>query len=101
MYLVIAQAEALPERRHELVELLSAVAAAARLEPGCLSYRFTTDIEDETAFSSIEVWENEDAMAAHLGSPELAQALGAMQSLLASEPTIIGYEVAGDPKRWA
>ncbi len=101
MYLVIAQTVARPERRQDLANLLTQIAAASRQEPGCLSYHFTSDIEDEMKFSSIEVWDDESALAAHLAAPELAEALGTIADLVTSAPTITGYQVAGEPKRWA
>jgi quinol monooxygenase YgiN len=100
MYLVVARTTARPDRREELVGLLKQLAAGGRQEAGCVSYSFTSDVEDELSFASIEVWENEAALVAHLSTPELAAAVGAMQELIATPPSVIGYQVEGDPKTW-
>lgn len=101
MYLVIAQLTTRPERRSELVTVLTEFAAATRTEDGCQSYRFTSDIEDENTFSSIEVWDDRAAMEKHLSSPELATATGRLAEVLAAPLSITGYDVAGDPTKFA
>jgi quinol monooxygenase YgiN len=75
MYLVIAQTTAKPERRRELVDLLTQLAVASRQEPGNISYRFASDIEDHLTFSSIELWEERAHLEKHLSTPELAEGL--------------------------
>jgi quinol monooxygenase YgiN len=101
MYLVIAQLQSRPERRNDLVELLTGFAAVTRTEAGCQSYRFTADIEDENAFSSIEVWDDRAALEKHLASPDLAAAVGQLTEILAAPLGIVGYDVAGDPVTFA
>ena len=101
MYLVIAKLVARPERRQDLVDLLNQLVSTARTEPGCLTYTFTADIEDENSFISVETWTDRSALEVHLSSPALAQALTKVPELLTAPPSIVGHAVDGDPVKFA
>ena len=94
MLLVIAHAQARPDRREELVGLLAATARRARREPGCLTYAFNADIEDPTVFRSVEEWDSAASFDQHMGTPELAELLGALPDLLTGDPTITVHQVS-------
>lgn len=101
MYLVNATLIARPERRQDLVVLLTQVVATARTEPGCLSYTFSADIEDENSFYSVETWTDRAALEVHLSSPALAEALGKVPEYLSAPPSIVGHAVDGDLVKFA
>ena len=44
-----------PERREEAVRVACTMATATRKEPGCVSYRFSADLDDPNYFG-IEVY---------------------------------------------
>jgi quinol monooxygenase YgiN len=101
MYLVIANVVARPERRQDLVDLLTQFVTTAHTEKGCLTYTFAADIEDENSFSSIETWTDRGALEAHLGSAELAASMTKLNDLVAGPPSVLGYQVDGDPVKFA
>ena len=95
MYLVVARATGLPERRSELSQVLTELASASRGEDGCLSYEFTTDLENPDSFASIETWADRAALEAHLAAPGAAKVMEKLGPLLAGAPSITGYDVPG------
>lgn len=101
MYVVIANVTAGPDHREELSQVLAESAAASRSEDGCISYVFTSDVENPSSFSSIEVWQDKDALMAHLAGPGVAKLLERVGPLIAGAPTITGYDVPGDPDKLA
>ena len=73
------------------------MAVASRAEDGCLSYLFAADVEKPDSFSSIETWTHKAALQAHLAGPGLAKMLEKLGPMLASAPSITGYDVPGEP----
>ena len=97
MYLVVAQATARPDRVTEMSQLLVEMASVSRSEDGCLSYIFTSDLENPGSFSSIEMWVDKAAVQAHLAGPGVAKMVEKLGPLVAAAPTITGYDVPGEP----
>jgi quinol monooxygenase YgiN len=62
-------------------ELLKLV-AATRLEPGCIEYSLHQDNDDPALFIFYETWENEGALAGHLGSPHFQAYLAAVEGMI-------------------
>jgi len=93
--LVIAHAQARPDRREGLIALLAATAQRSRKEPGNLAYRFTSDIEEPNDLLSIEQWESREALDAHMATPELGELLGALGDMVTAAPVITVHEVSG------
>lgn len=94
MILVIARAQSRPDTRDTLVGHLVAAARASRQEQGNTGYAFHTDLEDPNSFVSVETWDSREDLDRHMGTPELAELLGALPALLTGEPTITVHEVA-------
>jgi quinol monooxygenase YgiN len=46
-----------------------------RSEPGCVAYSFTADLEHPDRFHITEIWESEEAVAAHLAQPHAKKML--------------------------
>ena len=97
MYVVIATVTAGPDHREELSQILVESASASRSEDGCISYVFTSDLEKPDTFSSLEVWQDKDALQVHLAGPGVAKLLEKLGPLITAAPTITGYEVPGEP----
>lgn len=57
-------------------------------EPGCISYSYLQDVEDESHFTSLEVWQDASAEAAHWNEAHLAASLQKLPALIAGEPVI-------------
>lgn len=94
MLIVLAQAQARPERREDLAAALAQAAVTSRSEPGCLAYTFQSNVEDPNAFTSIEQWEARADLDVHLASPHVAELLGALPDLVTQAPRITAYEVS-------
>ena len=45
---------------------------ASRLEPGCLHYCFSADLDSQTSFYLTEEWASEEALQAHVQTPHFA-----------------------------
>ncbi len=93
MIITIATLISKPEKQEDLASMLAQLAAASRNDPGCISYSFHVDIEDPTTFRSIEMWESEDQMNAHMQTPHIGAAIAAAPDLLATELQIDSYPV--------
>ena len=64
-----ATLHAKPEKRAELMELLSSFVARSRAEPGCVDYHFHVSEEDPNVFYFYENWQNRQDLDTHLELP--------------------------------
>lgn len=94
MILVVATAQARPDQREALVPLLVTAAQRARTEQGCTGYAFHADLEDPNTFVSVETWATQEDLDRHMATPELAELLGALPSLVTGAPSITVHEVS-------
>ena len=70
MILVRAKLQALSEEtRPPLRSLLIDMGRDSRAEAGCITYRFTADLEDDLLFHITELWEDEATALAHARGP--------------------------------
>ena len=76
MLLVVATVPGKPDKREELSALLASLAASSRSDAGCASYAFYADVEDQDAFVSIETWDQQSSLDAHMQQPHTQAALG-------------------------
>lgn len=83
-----------PATRDKAIEVITAGVAATQAEEGNIDYRFSPDLQDPDRFNIIELWENEDAMNAHLAAPEFATFMEAIGPCIAGAPSVIRYDVA-------
>lgn len=67
-----------PAKRDAAIEAMNTVMEATRAEDGNESYVFAADVSDPGRFWVTEQWASEEAMAAHMASPHLAEFMGAM-----------------------
>ena len=75
-----------PGEEAGLVALFRRTAQASQAEPGCMTYRFTRDLDDGS-FHLLEQWEDDAAIRAHLAGPAFkafAAALPAVGNILSS-----------------
>jgi quinol monooxygenase YgiN len=82
-----------PGKRDEATELFAEVAEQSRAEEGILTYRVTTDIEDENTFRFFEQYEDEAAFGAHAESDHFGRLEAALPDLLAGEPDVTRFDV--------
>lgn len=50
----------------QFLALLHQTQAASSIEQGCLMYRFSQDLENPLHYHLIEMWQNSEALIAHL-----------------------------------
>ena len=76
-----------PEKRSDLLETMRGMLEPARVERGCLSYRFYEDIEDRNAFVLVEEWATQADLESHLRTDNQRRML-ALMDLLSAEPAL-------------
>lgn len=94
MLVVIATVPGKPEKRAEILAALATCAAASRNDQGCQSYAFWSDVEDEHSYASIETWDSQSDLDAHMGQPHTLALVGALGDLVAGAPVVTTYDVA-------
>lgn len=88
MLIVMGEAEAAPGRRVEMVDALSAMAAATRSDDGCVSYGFYADVTRPEMILGIEVWRDRAALDAHMSHDHTAAFIATVPGLVAGSPVM-------------
>jgi len=94
MIIVAGEVLIRPEKREEAISAALAMAQATEAEPGCLSYRFYTDVADPNRILIFEQWETAEALAAHFQTSHMALFQKQIPQFVAEPPSIKRYEVA-------
>ena len=76
-----------PERRSDLLETMRGMLEPARVERGCLSYRFYEDVENSNAFILMEEWATQEDLERHIAKDNQRRLLGLMD-LLSEKPEL-------------
>lgn len=92
---VLAKLTSQPGKRGQLVEALGELVKAVQDEPGTIAYALHTQIDDENAVWFYELYENQDALAAHSGSDAMRAVGPKLAGLLAGRPEITRVEPTG------
>jgi quinol monooxygenase YgiN len=87
MIIAIIKLNALPEKCLELKQSLAALVDPMRKEKGCLSHDTYQDIENDNAFSLIQIWQTRENLDDFLQSELFAVLIGT--SYLLSRPAEI------------
>ena len=87
-----------PETRAEAIAAAIKMAKATRQEPGCISYGFSSDLEDPNTFLIFEQWKDEAALMSHFQSPHMAEFNGLIPRFLAAPPSINRFDVSNIAK---
>lgn len=80
-------------------QLLVESMQASQSERGCIEYRFTRDLNDESQFYLIELWQDEEALKNHLKGAGFANfiarlpELGEVNSSVAQQGNFSPYQV--------
>ena len=90
---VVARIVAQPDKVQELKALLLRLVEPTRAEEGCLRYELHQSDTDPADFVFLEEWINSAAIAAHMQSPHVLEALEKAASLLAAPPDIRRYHL--------
>jgi quinol monooxygenase YgiN len=87
MILVTLRMIVRPERRSDLLETMRGVLEPARVERGCLSYRFYEDVENRNAFVLLEEWATQEDLEKHISTDNQRRVLSLMD-LLREQPEL-------------
>jgi len=71
----------LPDKRRELCLTMSSLLGRIRNEPGCRSYKFYGDVDDQNSFTLIGEWETRDEWDRHANSDDFAVLQGSLRLL--------------------
>jgi quinol monooxygenase YgiN len=80
---IIGTVVAKPEKRDELLHILSAQVAPTRAEPGCINYDFHCDQLNPNVFVFYENFASKAALEDHLKKPHLKPLMDRLDELLA------------------
>jgi quinol monooxygenase YgiN len=83
-----------PERREEAARVARTMAEATRKEAGCVTYRFSADLDDPNVMLIFEEWESEEALARHFETAHMAAFREALPGFLAGMPALRRYVVS-------
>lgn len=75
-------------------ELMRWVMTETTQEAGCISYRFTSDLEHAGVFHVFEEWESDEALAAHGKSSHMAGFREKLKDMLAGAPSLTKYDIS-------
>ena len=79
---VVATMRAKPGKEQELRELLESLIPPTRAEADCVTYALHQGTRDPAVFIFYELWTDQAALDAHLGTPHLQAALPKIPELL-------------------
>lgn len=65
--IIRASMKAKEGKRDDALAAIRATMKGSISEPGCIEYRFTSDIDDPDIFHVLEIWEDEPSLFAHFG----------------------------------
>lgn len=85
MLVTIATVRVEPAAVDRARETLGALAEASREDDGCRAYSFNQDVEEPTTFRSVEVWDGQAQVDAHMGTPHVASAIETLTPHLTAE----------------
>jgi quinol monooxygenase YgiN len=93
MILLAATIPIKPEMREDAVRAVTEMVEATVKEAGCLKYDFYSSITDPNRFMAFEEWESDEALAAHMQTPHMAELRRRMPELAAGPMSVRRYVV--------
>lgn len=87
-----------PANRDAVVTLTDTLAAATLEEPGCLSYGFWVDPNNDGRFRVFEEWQDQDAIDTHFATSHMAAFMEGLGSLGVTGTSINRYVVSESSK---
>jgi quinol monooxygenase YgiN len=94
MIVVIGQFDIRPEDAPAAAELMRVMMNETIREPGCHHYAYSRDLSTPDRFQLSELWENDDALAAHFRSDHMATYRAGMSKLRVQRRTVKRYDAA-------
>ncbi|MCW2819157.1 MAG: antibiotic biosynthesis monooxygenase [Marmoricola sp.] len=85
---VVAQIPARPGSEEIVRDALATLATATQAHRGCVAYELFESAAAPGTFVTIETWESQDDLDAHMQTPDIATALAAAEGHLAGDIAI-------------
>ncbi len=79
-----------PNRRRDVLEILTSIQGPVQTQPGCLSCHVYEGQGDDTSIVLVERWASEEALEAHIRSDAYHSILGALE--LSGSPPEVSFE---------
>jgi len=94
MLVVIGRVRCEPDRRVELIALLTDMQDESRREDGCIRYGFFAAVEDPLGFIAVEEWRDRDALDRHFAQPHLHEFSRRLLEIVSERPEVAIHEIA-------
>ena len=88
MIVVVGRVQTDADKRDELIRVGRAVAAASRMEAGCVSYCLYESTENPNEFVFVEEWESQDALTRHFATAHIREFMQASRATLVAPPDV-------------
>ena len=88
---VLAKIAAQPDKIVEMKAVLTDLVAPTLAETGCIGYSVYQDSANRAEFTTVEEWQSDAAVDAHMTTPHVQAAFAKAASLLARPPDIRKY----------
>ena len=96
MIFITVKFRVLPEHADRWPEVVEEFTRETRAEPGCLWFDWSRSIEDPAEYVLVEAFRDDEAGAAHVGSPHFKAAQQTLPPHLAATPRIVNMKVPQD-----
>jgi quinol monooxygenase YgiN len=94
MVVVVFKVRSQPERSEEVLAALRDVVAPSRALEGTISFDIGRDVADPDGFIATEVFTDQAALERQEELPEVAKALGVLETALVTEPEATIFHVS-------
>ena len=82
------------ETRPEALKLALWMMEQTQAEVGCISYRFSSALEDENTILVFEEWESDAHLKAHFQTPQMADFNARLKDLAAGRSSVQRYVIS-------
>jgi len=93
MIVVVVEVKVESGAAAKVKDAVAKMETATRAEPGCETYAFSVDLNDDTTIRVIERWGSPDDIKSHMASPHMAEFNSAMAAIRPKGLDIKMYEV--------
>jgi quinol monooxygenase YgiN len=93
LIVIVGQFDIHPEDAQAAAELMREMMNETIKEHGCHHYAYARDLSTETRFQLSELWEDDEALAAHFRADHMAAYRAGMAKLRVQSRTVTRYDV--------
>jgi quinol monooxygenase YgiN len=84
------------EKQREVTKILTRTVERTRVEHGCISCHFYSDLQDERGFMLEEIWKTNDDLVRHLRSDDFRNVLLVAETALEAPDILFSDVIPGD-----